>query len=123
MDTTFLSRRRRGGVAEQITFGGEAQDLAGWPAENELLIISTGFSRTNNPQLVRVNPDTKESAPLPFDRAIEATKGRHGLLCLRAASSNERHEEVRGGVNNRGFGDGVRRIVKRQSSRRRMAGD
>ena len=85
----------RGGVAEQITFGGEAQDLAGWPAENELLIISTGFSRTNNPQLVRVNPDTKESAPLPFDRAIEATKdgmGCYVFVPLRQTSATKRYE-------------------------------
>lgn len=85
----------RGGVAEQITFGGEAQDLAGWPAKNELLIISTAFSRTNNPQLVRVNPDTKTAAPLPFDRATEATKdgmGCYVFVPLRQTSATKRYE-------------------------------
>jgi len=85
-----------GGVAEQITTGGRAQDVASWPEDDELLVVSSAFSKLSSPQLVRVNPATRVAEPLPFAQAISGTKDiHHGcyvFVPLRQSSETKRYE-------------------------------
>ena len=84
-----------GGIVEQVTFGGKAQDVASWSSPSELLVISSAFSAAGNPQLVKVNPRTLAASPLPFARATDGIKD--GLGCyvfvpLRQTSETKRYE-------------------------------
>lgn len=84
-----------GGVATQVTFGGKTQDIADWPEDNEILLISTAFSKSASTQLVTLNPDTRAMSPLPFARAIEGVKesgGCYVFVPLRQTSSTKRYE-------------------------------
>lgn len=85
----------KGGVVEQITFGGKAQDVASWPSKDELLVISSAFSSSMNAQLVRVNPSTRKASPLPFAKAVEGVKdglGCYAFVPLRQTSETKRYE-------------------------------
>lgn len=84
-----------GGVTQQVTFGGMAEDVASWSEMNELLIVSSQHSQVGAPQLAKLDPWTRKVESLPFSRAIEGTKDGKGcyvFVPLRQTSETKRYE-------------------------------
>ena len=84
-----------GGVTQQVTFGGMAEDVASWSDMNELLIVSSQHSQVGAPQLAKLDPWTRKVESLPFSRAIEGTKDGKGcyvFVPLRQTSETKRYE-------------------------------
>ena len=85
-----------GGAIEQITTGGHVQSVTAWPENDELLIVSSAFSKLSSPQLVKVNPSTRVAEPLPFAQAVSGVKDTHHgcyvFVPLRQTSETKRYE-------------------------------
>lgn len=85
-----------GGAIEQITTGGRAQQIAAWPEDDEILIVSSAFSKLSSAQLVKVNPSTHVAEPLPFAQAVSGAKDTHHgcyvFVPLRQTSETKRYE-------------------------------